>query len=427
MFFTCKRLKLYLGALLVLQVCTLIAGIPIVRARYIDFRTFYAAGFMLRTGHASQLYDYRAEQHFQSALVSPVPHAVPMMSPPFAALPFAPLSHLNFWSAYFVLLAFNILLLLASLALLKPWLPALSARWQAAPLLLFLSFLPAAIALIMGQLSFVLLILFCSCFVLLRREHDLLAGLIFSLALLKFQIALPVALLFLLWRQWRFVAGFLIGGSALAALSTWIIGPATVAPYLHSLVAMTNAITADRAAQAHFGIIPALMPNFFGLLFPLGHGAVWTRILILALSLALFLWTTLQRPSLSLALLTSLLISYHLFFYDLTLLLLPLSLLADQLLSNPTPERAASRDLRLLITQISVGILLLAPFLRYLISINESCLLAFPILTLTLCSDWWPELHGAPQPAPSSHPILELAANTSPARPISTKSFTTHN
>lgn len=399
MFFTSKRLKLYLGALLLLQFCTCLAFISPVRDRYIDFRTFYASGYMLRTGHAAQLYNYAAEQAFQSALVSPDPRALPMMSPPFAALPFVPLSYLGFWPAYIVFAALNILLLLASLILLKPFLTTLSTRWSAAPLLLFVSFLPAAVALLMGQISLALLFILCACFVVLRRSHDLLAGLILSLALIKFQIALPIALLFLLWRQWRFIAGFLAGSALLTALSIRILGLSNFSEYLHSLYSMTHNTTADRASQFHFGIIPSLMPNLYGLIFFITRGASWSHILILAISLALFIWAAVQRPSLSLALLTAMLVSYHLYFYDLTLLLLPLILLADHLLR--TPATAHPRNTRLLITQISLGALLLLPLIRFFIPVNQSCLLAIPILALVLFSPWWPTLH-TPSPASPS-------------------------
>lgn len=407
MFFTPKRLRLYLGALLVLQLCTLVSGIPIAARRYIDFRTSYTAGYMLRTGHASQLYDYSTEQRFQSTLVSPEPRALPLMTPPFSVLLFVPLSLLSFWPAYFAFAVINVLLLFASLALLKPFLATLSSRWKPAPLLLFLSFLPAAIALIMGQLSFVLLLLYCACFVTLRRKHDLAAGLILSLALLKFQIALPIAALFLLWRQWRFIAGFVAGATFLTSLSVLIIGRAAFLPYLHSLFSMTHSITADRATQVHFGIIPSLMPNLFGLFFILSHGAPWGRSLIVALSLLLLLRTARQRPSLPLALLTAMLVSYHLPFYDLTLLLLPLPLLADHLLRNPEPLPSQARNYRLLITQISLGTLLCAPFIRFLIAADATCWLALPILALALCPWDWPTLTLPPQltrPVSEPHP-----------------------
>lgn len=396
MFFTRKRLQLYLGALLVLQAFTCLALVGVIRGRYIDFRTFYASGFMLRTGHAAQLYNYGAERDFQTALVSPDPRALPMMSPPFAALPFVPLSHLSFWHAWAVFAGFNVALLLASFILLKPFLDALAARWSVAPLLLFLSFLPAAIALLMGQLSFVLLFTLCACFAVQRRGNDLLAGLILSLSLIKFQIALPIALLFLLWRQWRFIAGFLAGSAVLTALSIWILGLGNFFGYLHSLYFMTHTVGADRASQFHFGIIPRQMPNLYGVLFVIARGVSWSHIVILTLSLALFLWAAVQRPSLSLALLTAMLVSYHLFFYDLTLLLLPLSLLADHLLQAPSPAPGTKhpRNMRLLITEISLGTLLLVPLIRFLISVDESCLLAVPMLAMVLCSPWWPALHG---------------------------------
>jgi hypothetical protein len=266
--------------------------------------------------------------------------------------------------------------------------------------LLFLSFLPVAVALIVGQLSILLLALYCACFVSLRRRHDVLAGLILSAALIKFQIALPVALLFLLWRQWRFIAGFLAGGVILTGLSIRIIGLDAFMPYLHSLYFMTRAAADDRATQSYFAVLPHQMPNLYGLLLTLADGATWAHPLILALSAALFLWTVLQRPSLPLALLTSLLVSYHLFFYDLTLLLLPVPLLADHLLrdsATPQPTTAQSTDRRLLVTQISLGALLLAPFIRLFMPGDQTCWFALPMLALTLSSTWWPGLHGPPE------------------------------
>jgi hypothetical protein len=409
-FFTKKRLKLYLGALLALQVCTLLTGIPIIACRYIDFRAFYTAGSMVRMGNAAQLYDYATEQRFQSALVRPETRALPFMPPPFTALPFAPLSLLSFWHAYFAFAIVNMVLLLACIALLRPFLTALSARWKLAPALLILSFRPAAIALLMGQLSIMLLLICCGAFVCLRRDRNVAAGLIFSLALMKFQIALPVAVLFLLWRQWRFIAGFLTGSAVLTALSIYLVGMPGFVAYLHSLFSMTSSVTADRAIQLHFAILPEQMPNLYGLLFTLTGGAAWSHMLILAVSVVLFAWTALQRPSLPLALCTAMLVSYHLFFYDYTLLLLPLPLLADHALRNPAPT--SPRNYRRFVTQISMGTLLVSPVLRFFIAGDSTCWLVLPILALTLASTWWPALDGPPQPAPLADPALELAPAT---------------
>ena len=122
---------------------------------------------------------------------------------------------------------------------------------------------------------------------------------------MKFQIALPVALLFLLWRQWRFVAGFLTGGAFLTVLSIRILGLTASTSYLHSLYFMTRSVNGDRATQLHFAILPFEMPNLYGFLFFLAGGAAWSHLLIVAASLALFVWTVRQRPSLSLALVTA--------------------------------------------------------------------------------------------------------------------------
>lgn len=408
MYFTKKRLSLYLVALMVLQIFTFSSGVRTLFAQahgYFDLRAFYTAGYMLRTGHSSVLYDYAQEQHFQNAVVSVEPRALPMMSPPFTALPFALLSHLSFSHAWVVFAIANILFLLASVRIVKPFLSALSARWSTAPTLLFLSFLPMAVALVCGQISILLLLIYCASFVFLRRGQDLVAGLILSFALMKFQVAVPIALLFVIWRQWRFITGFLAGTAILLAVSIRMLGLSALGAYLGSLYTMTHSVVGSYT-QLKFAILPHEMPNLYGMLFVALHGAAWSHLLIITISLAVLAWAAFQRPSFPLALLTGMLVSYHLFFYDLTLLLLPLSLLADHLLRNPETAAAESHKHRLLITQISVGILLLAPFLRFLMASDETCWLALPVLGIVFCSDWWPELHGLPEVATANSPEL---------------------
>ena len=76
-------------------------------------------------------------------------------------------------------------------------------------------------------------------------------------------------------------------------------------------------------------MFPARMPDLHGLFFLLSHGQRWGLLLTLGASLAVMLWAALQRPSLPLALLAALLVSYHLQPHDLTLLLLPIGLLLE--------------------------------------------------------------------------------------------------
>src|SRR5262245_26317431 len=50
-----------------------------------DFRHLYIAGYMVRTGHASQLYDYSAQKTFQSQLIPGDMPALPFIRPAYQA------------------------------------------------------------------------------------------------------------------------------------------------------------------------------------------------------------------------------------------------------------------------------------------------------------------------------------------------------
>jgi hypothetical protein len=66
--------------------------------------------YMLRTGHARELYDYGAEKTFQDALVSREQIALPFNHLAYEAPLFAPFSLLPFRAAYFAFLAVNLTL-----------------------------------------------------------------------------------------------------------------------------------------------------------------------------------------------------------------------------------------------------------------------------------------------------------------------------
>jgi hypothetical protein len=335
-FLTKERIRLYLGGLLLLQILLCVRLYPFAREGKSDFRTFYTAGHMLRTG--DPLYTYQAELSAQSALVSPNLYALPFMSPPFTALLFVPLSLGSYWSGYLLFFALNLCFAALAASILRPHLGSLHARWRPLTLLLFLSFMPLGIALTLGQLSIILLFLYCATFAAIQSEKPFLAGIFLSLALIKFQIALPVALLFLLWRQWQFIAGFLTGASVLTLISVLITGPTAFATYLRSLLFMSHA-SSSAAGDSRYGIFPEQMPNLYGLVHTISHGATWGLTLTILCSLVVILWAATRKPSLPLALLAGLLVSYHLYLYDLTLLLLPISLVFNRNTESAQPGR----------------------------------------------------------------------------------------
>lgn len=327
MFLTKGRLRLYLGALLLLQIVTCARLLPFARAGQTDFRTFFTAGHMLLTG--TNLYNYDTELSQQSALVSPNDYALPFMSPPYTALLFVPFSLVSYWPAYLLFAALNLCLSALAVKIMRPHLPSLNARWRLLTPLLFLSFMPLAVALTLGQLSILLLLLYCACFSAIQSSKPFLAGIFLSLALIKFQVALPITLLFLLWRQWRFLAGFLTGAAALTLLSILITGPRAFDAYGRSLFFMSHAAS-NPGGEARYGMFPTQMPNLYGFFHTLSGGASWGLALTILCSLLVLFWAARQQPSLPLALLAAILVSYHLYLYDLTLLLLPISLVFNQ-------------------------------------------------------------------------------------------------
>jgi hypothetical protein len=327
MFLTKGRLRLYLGGLLLLQIVTCARLFSFARAGQTDFRTFYTAGHMLRTG--GDLYDYDEEVSQQSSLVSPNRYALPFMSPPYSALFFVPFSLGSYWSGYLLFAALNLCLCALAIKIMRPHLSSLDARWPPLTALLFLSFMPLAVALTLGQVSIILLLLYCASFTAIQSAKPFVAGIFLSLALIKFQVALPVALLFLLWRQWRFLAGFLTGASALTLISVVITGPMAFEAYGRSLFFMSHA-AASPANEAKYAMFSAQMPNLYGLFHTLSGGAPWGLALTMLCSVLVLFWAGRQQPSLPLALLAAILVSYHLYLYDLTLLLLPITLVFNQ-------------------------------------------------------------------------------------------------
>jgi hypothetical protein len=337
-----KGLWIVVCLLLICQTMACIAGAGPPLSGNVDLRAFYAAGAIVRSGHGTQLYDYDYQQQVQTALVGPRANPLPFLYPAFAALPFVPLSLVGYRTAFFILLGINGGLLLLAAFLLRPWLPRFRERsWVALPALYGCLF-GVSIALMQGQMSFALLAIYCGSWVLMRSDRCLLAGALMSLGLIKFQIAIPIFLLFLFWRQWRVVAGFIAGAIALGGLSLAIVGRTGLSAYWHGMSGMAKQTAVNAAAaKAHYGMFPADMPNLHGLTFGLTHGASWGLILNIALCCAVLIFAARQRASLLVALPAAMLVSYHMQPHDLTLLLLPLSFIADELLHRAKRRRGS--------------------------------------------------------------------------------------
>jgi len=312
-----------------------------------DFRQLYVAGYMVRTGHRTQLYDYAAQTYFQNTLVSNDERALPFIRPAYQALMFVPFSLLPYRTAYLGFLLLNLLLLALAFLMLQPRLRGLSRVWPGLPPALFLGFYPVALALMQGQDSILLLALLAAVLVSLERNRDLTAGALAGVGLFKFQIVVPIVLLFLLWRRWRFVKGFMFSAILVGLLSFITSGWAETVVFVHSLLSVGAGLPAV-PGEINFPLRINIMANLRGLIYGLASLRVpqrWLQVTTLLLSSIVVISVRArgrqQRggDALVLAITAGVVVSYYLFIHDLSILLIPIVLTLDRFISrNGTGE-----------------------------------------------------------------------------------------
>jgi hypothetical protein len=307
---------------------------------YPDFTIFYTAGKCVIQGRGRQLYDLETQSAIQRGFASEVKHrgnALPFNHPPFEALLFVPLAGLSYVTAYLIWALFNIALILGFWNLLRPRLPSLHDLLPALPLLAVFAFFPVVMALLQGQDSILLLFLYGLAFSALATGRAFVAGLCLGLALFKFQLVLPFVVVLLVRRQWKAVAGFLITAFGLLLVSAAVVGWSGVMAYPRFVLRLNRSGT-----QA--GIYPPDMPNLRGLVAGSTHLAgVPALLLIITLSLALVAlvarWWRVQpghqfELGFSLCLAVTIIASYHMLMHDLSVLILPVLLVAELLVSG---------------------------------------------------------------------------------------------
>ncbi|MGI4756757.1 MAG: glycosyltransferase family 87 protein [Janthinobacterium lividum] len=388
-------LKLLIFVFLVMQVAFCWTGRGRSMHGDVDLRAFYAAGAMVRDGQRGLLYDSKAERELQQQLFHGEGRDLPFLYPAFAALPFAVLSACPYPTAFGLMFVLNLGCLFASAVLLRrqanlSW----SSGWMFAG---FLAFFPTIMALMQGQISGALLLCLTGFYVLVQKEHHFYAGLCLSAMLVKFQIALPLCLLYLVWRHYRLVAGFAIGATTLAGLSFGIAGRVGTLAYVARLRGVGMTMSAHpEVARSLFGMQASAEPNLHGLLTTLGAqgmaGAAWTALA----SLAVLLWVSRQKPGVAVAVPAAMLMSYHMQPYDLVLLLLPLALL---LLNPSQPENDGDR-LGKWVGRASV-LTLVAPVAPYLLVTEETVWLVLPVAACAWLAGQREALTNAPMPLPS--------------------------
>jgi hypothetical protein len=305
------------------------------RYRPTDFQSFYTAGYLVRTDRA-HLYDLVRQMHIQQTLTS-IHGYLPFYHPSYETILFVPLTWLPYRMAYPVFLALNMLMLMAAFFAAENVFSAAADWLGPRPQLMPFLFLPLLLSMQLGQDSVLSLLLYCLAWRSLTLGKDARAGLYLALALFKFQLVLPIAVLIALRRGWRFVSGFLVTSVGAVLLSVMIIGFKGAAEYVRVLAGAASAVDSNASVQQSMNVIPTAMPNLAGLLYSCGGRFLRPPILLDVLvgicGVALFVWCAyaVRRRELNvavaIAILCGLLVNYHFYFYDVTLALLPAVLL----------------------------------------------------------------------------------------------------
>jgi len=361
-----------------------------------DFPDFYCAARMLAEGHGHQLYDAEVQRQYQARYAGRV--GTLYIHPPFEALAYLAVAWLPIGHAYLLWLLLNLAFLGVSFRRLAkeaivPW------DWRVV-VAASLTFVPLLLCLLQGQDSLLLLLFVVLALAALRRERAFAAGCWLGLGVFKFQIVLPLVLVLVLTQRGNargnLAKGFGLVVLALAGLSAGICGWSVFTVYPGFLLHLP--------AQPFAGIMPQAMANFRGLiyLFFRGDRSLWASAAVVTMSAAAFVRTLIvwkraefssaQDPALTTqddfdiefanTVLFALLVSYHLNPHDLSLVLLPISLLLHRtLVRAPLLPRVQKWMILGLL-----GILFLPALHLWALKANVYALISLPLLALFLTS-----------------------------------------
>jgi Glycosyltransferase family 87 len=348
-----------------------------------DFSEFYGAAQIVADGMGARLYDTDLQSQFISRVAA---FHTFYQHPPFQTLVFLPLIQFSYRAAFRLWILVSLLLLVGAAWLLESQTRvslALShyARMNAdfgLVVVAFLTFAPATTCLLIGQDSMLMLFIYTLVFLLLKRNSPVFAGCVLALGLYKFQLIMPFVLILLARRKWSTLAGFSTVAGLLVVISIAISGFQVVGTY-------TRLLLFSATDQTGASSPPEFMPNIRGIVYLLLHRWVAPSVLLILVGVlsVITLWLTARRwrddqfeLSFSAAIIATLLTSYHLLNYDLTLLLLPVGIACGEL--------AKQKRLRAAFPLLPAGlmILLIHPLHTVLVRYAVYALMFIPVFAL---------------------------------------------
>jgi hypothetical protein len=185
----------------------------------------------------------------------------------------------------------------------------------------------------LGQDSILLLALLSASMFALDKKRNFTAGALAGLGLFKFHLLIPLAFLLLCWRRFRFFAGFSSIAAALALISIVVVSPAQIRFYAGSLLNIGQGGNGGAHELLRYPLPITMMASVHGLVNGIFEApSIQRTIVTILLVVGVMLWVAIAVPRtcpaqwmIPIALTTAVLVSYYLFIYDLTILLLPLA------------------------------------------------------------------------------------------------------
>jgi hypothetical protein len=308
-----------------------------------DFIGFYVAARMALDGELSLLHDPEVFSERQKALGRT--DFLPFARPHFYAALLSPVGLLDFpypaFSAWVV--TFSLLLIATVVLAVRRWGP---------DALVMTAFSGAAMSIFIGHETVFLLLALTVSYLLAERGRLLSAGAVLALVLAKFHLLLLFPVLLIMQRRFRLFAGFCVTGLVLVALSAWLGGWQGVGNYVDLLLSNNEVEYWHPEADR--------MPNLWSM--PLSWGLPQAAhlpfsIIACALAVAAVMRATGSELWRLYALGTagSLLVAPHTWWYDFTLMLLPVwliyqysrnrvSRIAAVLIASPVPFALSVSD-----------------------------------------------------------------------------------
>ncbi len=305
-----------------------------------DFFNFYAAVRLYVYSGASSVYDIAMQRTAELKITGADPSrfvVLPYFHPPYYTLLIAPLAYLDYRHAYYVMAAFNVVLLAALIVLLVRTSMRIHGRASLVAAAMIAGFFPVFVTVLQGQSDLVVLVPLAAAYAAWARGRYGLAGAFSALALSKPQLLLLIPVLFIARRSWRALGAFAAVLAGLGAISVAGFGVGPVWTFLSSvgvwavtgrLPNTDTLVYTDPAVYSLRNILEAI---------PGGGKAVALVILLLLLALvALSLSWRPDKPRLDfgLAIAASLVLSPHQNVHDLALLVIPGFAMADLALAG---------------------------------------------------------------------------------------------